>query len=310
MEYAIETDGLRKHYDRGKVKALQDVSLSVPRGCCFGLLGPNGAGKSTLVKSLLSIVRPTAGTGKLLGRDIRKPAARRGVGYLPEGHAFPKYLTGKGVCNYFGRLAGLSGSELKREIEEKLALVELSDRANDKVTKYSKGMKQRVGLAQAMLGNPELIFLDEPTDGVDPMGRKAIRQIIRQITDQGTTVFLNSHLLGEIEQMCDRIAILNKGQLLQEGTVEEIKGSLNSEPGLEVKFETSVITAEIAAQLDLPPPPEGQTFLQVRLPDREQIPPYIDRLRNAGVSIYEVSSVTVNLEDAFVQVITRDGEEA
>ena len=165
MEYAIETTELAKTY-KGGVRALRGVSLKVERGCCFGLLGPNGAGKSTLVKTLLSIVRPTAGSATILGRDIRSPAARRSVGYLPEGHRFPRYLTARSVCEYFGRLAGLHGETLQREIAAKLELVGLSDWTDSKVSKFSKGMAQRVGVAQSLLGDPDLILLDEPTDGV------------------------------------------------------------------------------------------------------------------------------------------------
>jgi ABC-type multidrug transport system, ATPase component len=166
-QWAIATQGLTKVY-RGRITAVSDLTLRVRPGVVFGLLGPNGAGKSTLVKTLLSIVRPTAGTGALFGQDIRRPKARRGIGYLPEKPSFPPYLTGRGVCRYLGHLLGLGGAELERDIDQQLSRVGMTEAADRLTTKYSKGMLQRIGLAQAMLGQPRLIVLDEPTDGVDP----------------------------------------------------------------------------------------------------------------------------------------------
>ncbi|MCA8959972.1 MAG: ABC transporter ATP-binding protein, partial [Planctomycetes bacterium] len=248
LEFAVSTRGLGKRY--GPIAALDGVSLDVPRGSCFGLLGPNGAGKSTLVKCLLSIVRPSGGTATLLGRDIRDRESRRSIGYLPEGHRFPKYLSGRGVCHYFGRLSGLRGAELRRETEEKLAIVGMSDRAGDRVTQYSKGMKQRVGLAQAMLGDPAVIFLDEPTDGVDPVGRKAVREVIRSICARGCTVFLNSHLLSEVEMICDRVAILDRGRVVAHDSIEGIRSlAFRSGTGVRVAFRTGSIPDSVWSAL-------------------------------------------------------------
>jgi ABC-2 type transport system ATP-binding protein len=257
--YAIETRGLSKTY-HGRIQALKSLDLRVRSGSCFGLLGPNGAGKSTLVKTLLSIVHATSGSAQLLGKDFRNPAARRSVGYLPEGHRFPSYLTGRGVCLYFGQLAGLRIADLKRDIDEKLALVSMGEWADTKITRYSKGMLQRLGLAQAMLGNPALLFLDEPTDGVDPVGRYELRNVIRSIQAAGTTIFLNSHLLSEVEEMCDEVAILHRGAILQQGSVSSITAAASRGGNCLVTFITSAIPADVLARL-----PAGVTVQREQL---------------------------------------------
>lgn len=306
MTLAIETHGLSKTY-KGKVRALSDFSLQVPQGSCFGLLGPNGAGKSTLIKSLLTIIRPTSGTAQIRGIDVRQKEARRSVGYLPEGHRFPRYQTGRGILKYFGRLAGLSGAELQREIEEKLELVDMTERAKDRLSKYSKGMNQRIGLAQALLGNPELVFLDEPTDGVDPMGRKEIRDIIRKACDAGTTVFLNSHILAEVEMICDRVAIIDKGSLITQGSIDEIVGATRDQKeGLSVEFTTSALEptqwqslVELGAKRDA----EDQAKFVVPVPNRERVTDLIDQLRGWEASIYSVRPIEAQLEDAFIGII-------
>lgn len=306
---AVETLGLRKVY-KGKTEALKPIDLRVPEGSCFGLLGPNGAGKSTLVKALLTIVHATEGKARLLGQDHRNPAARRSVGYLPEGHAFPKYLDGRGVCLYFGRLSGLSGSELKREVAEKLDMVGMGERSKVKISKCSKGMKQRIGLAQALLGNPRLIFLDEPTDGVDPMGRADIRNIIKTIAEGGSTVFLNSHLLAEVEQICNYAAILNHGELVTEGTLQEIRNSVSAGNGVAVRFRCGPIPDWVRDSLlkegaDF----EDATSFVVRLADDKATTPMIDRLREEKVGIYAVEPLRATLEDAFIDLVSRDDDE-
>ncbi len=304
MTNAIEIEGISKTF-KGGIRALQNIDLSVTNGSCFGLLGPNGAGKSTLVKVLLSIVRPTAGKALLLDRNIRHADARRGVGYLPEGHRFPGYLKGREVCQYFGKLAGLRGAELTNEVDEKLDMVGMKDWANQKISKYSKGMNQRVGLAQAMLGNPNVLFLDEPTDGVDPMGRQEIREVISDFADAGRCVFLNSHLLSEVEIMCDEIAVLHKGEILRQGTVAEIKRSFDADGDqLEVAFQTSAHNPEVRDWLAQ----HGAVFqsehdFTLTLDNAGATDAVVDRLRAAGVSIRAIQPQTVSLEDAFIAII-------
>lgn len=304
MDYAIETRGLSKTYSGG-IHALKSLDLRVRAGSCFGLLGPNGAGKSTLVKTLLSIVHASSGTAQLLGKDFQDPAARKSVGYLPEGHRFPPYLTGRGVCMYFGQLAGLSIADLRRDIDAKLALVSMGEWADTKITKYSKGMLQRLGLAQAMLGNPALLFLDEPTDGVDPVGRYELRNVIRSIQAAGTTIFLNSHLLSEVEEICDEIAILHRGVIVQQGSVSSITASVANRGGnCLVTFITSAIPAEVFARL-----PAGTAALdeqcgfQISLESQSGISALVDVLRQNGVEIFGIEQAKIDLEDAFIELI-------
>ena len=303
MTIAVETRELSKIY--GKLQALQSANLQVPAGSCFGLLGPNGAGKSTLVKVLLSIVRPSSGGAELNGVDIRNHQARRKVGYLPEGFRPPRYLTGESACRYFGRLAGLSGEELRRECDEKLALVGLAERKRDKVHKYSKGMNQRLGLAQSLLGSPSLVFLDEPTDGVDAMGRKDMRQVIRESCERGTTFVVNSHILSEVEEVCDQIAILHQGRLLESGSVSEIKARVSSSgQTLRVRIRTGGVPDPLWQSLHqrgaerMP-----DQFFQIPLENEEGIPPLLDELRSHQVAVYAVTPMHSNLEDAFVALI-------
>src|SRR5690554_3065997 len=210
----IETSGLTKVYTssfgKKKVEALIDLNLSVSHGTIFGLLGPNGAGKTTLVKLLLGINFPTAGNAKILNEEPDNYLIKSRVGYLPENHKYPSYLTGGEVLNFYGRLSGIDGIELSRKIDELLELMQLRKWKKTKIKAYSKGMMQRLGLAQAMINDPELIFLDEPTDGVDPIGRKEIRDILLQLKNKGKTIFLNSQLLSEVELITDRDGILNK----------------------------------------------------------------------------------------------------
>lgn len=311
MELAVETKDLSKTYKRGRILALKALDLQVPMGSAFGLLGPNGAGKSTLVKTLLTIVRASGGSATLLGVDFRRPEARRKVGYLPEGHRFPGYLTGAGVCEYFGRLAGLRGAELATQIKEKLELVGMSEWADVKISRYSKGMAQRVGLAQAMLGNPKLIFLDEPTDGVDPLGRQEIREVIKRLCRQGSTIFLNSHLLSEVEQVCDRVAIMHHGRILRQGSVREIIDAVTGGQGLlQVRFRTSPLDAGARQAVErygaFTPADDG--FL-VNLPGPQAVTPLIDALRAARTEIFSVEPQHANLEEAFIRLIQQQSDQ-
>src|SRR5580765_8396558 len=214
MTAAIETHGLRKQF--GDKVAVEDLSLVVPRGEVFGFLGPNGAGKTTSLKMLLGLVEPTAGSGTLLGAPLGDRQARGRVGFLPEHFRFQEWLTGRELLHFHGRLFGLGGSRLEARADELLARVDLLDAAHRPVRTYSKGMMQRVGLAQALLNEPRLVFLDEPTSGLDPLGRLLVRDIIKELRDRGTAVFLNSHLLGEVEATCDRVVFVKAGRTVHE----------------------------------------------------------------------------------------------
>jgi ABC-2 type transport system ATP-binding protein len=237
---ALDLAHVRKVY-KGRIEALRGIALQVPAGSIFGLLGPNGAGKSTLVKILTTVIRSTRCEGTMLGYPVgHKPTLRR-IGYLPEHARFPEYLTGRQVIEYSAGLSGFSPRHVRARIDELLALVGMKDWGHRKMATYSKGMKQRIGMAQALVSNPELLFLDEPTDGVDPEGRREIRQIIARMREEGRTVFINTHLLSELEQVADRVAILAQGQVVRQGLLQDLT---------QARQEYEIVTgAEIAAQL-------------------------------------------------------------
>lgn len=218
---AIDLQNVVKVYGK-RVHALQGISLSVRRGEVFGLLGPNGAGKSTLVKIIMTVVRPTRADGTVLGQPVgHKPTLAR-VGYLPENHRFPRYLTGRQILEFFAALAKVDRHARKRRAGELLETVGMSEWADTRISTYSKGMLQRVGLAQALVHDPDLVALDEPTDGVDPVGRREILDVLGRLRGQGKTVFINSHALSELESICDRVAILLKGKVALQGTIDEL----------------------------------------------------------------------------------------
>ena len=219
---AIETTGLHKEYGRKVV--LHDLSLTVQPGEVFGFLGPNGAGKTTTIKILTGLVRPTAGRARIFGRPADDWKARRRIGYLPENFRFHDWLTGAGLLDFHGRLAGLSAEERRARIPEVIERVGLAGRGGDRIRNYSKGMTQRIGLAQAILHRPDLVLLDEPTSALDPIGRREVRDLIRSLRADGMTVFLNSHLLSEVELVCDRIAIVDRGQVVRSGRLADLMG--------------------------------------------------------------------------------------
>ncbi|MFM7072705.1 MAG: ABC transporter ATP-binding protein, partial [Planctomycetota bacterium] len=222
----IEVDGLRKTYREGWIRrrsleVLKGLSFTVGPGEIFGLLGPNGAGKTTFIKILLGIVRASGGTATLLGHAAGSRRGRRQVGYLPENLRIARHHTGHSALDYYGWLSGLPLRVVRSRASELLPLVGLAQRASDPVSKYSKGMLQRLGLAQALLHDPQLVILDEPTDGLDPVGRSHVRNVLQQLKQRGKTVFVNSHILQEVELICDRVAILDKGLLRYVGPVHE-----------------------------------------------------------------------------------------
>lgn len=221
MDLAIDLHDVAKVY-KGRVHALQGIEMRVARGEVFGLLGPNGAGKSTLVKIMMTVIRPTRAVGTVLGQPVgNKPTLQR-VGYLPENHRFPRYLTGRQTLEFFGGLAKVDRPTRKRRAAELLEIVGMKDWADRKVSTYSKGMMQRIGIGQALMSDPDLVVLDEPTDGVDPVGRRDIRDVLNRIREQGKTVFINSHLLSELEMMCNRVAILVQGRVAKQGTIDDL----------------------------------------------------------------------------------------
>lgn len=304
----IHADRITKVFEgkrKTAVTALADFSLDVHAGEIFGLLGPNGAGKTTFIKVLLEIVFPTSGTASLLGRPIGDAAAKSGVGYLPENHRYPDFLTGEQVLRYFGKLSGVDSAQLERRIDDVLDLVDMVKWRKTKIRKYSKGMLQRIGLAQALINNPRLVMLDEPTDGVDPIGRKQIRDLLVRLRDEGRTVFLNSHLLSEVELICDRVAILNKGKLVRLGSVDELTtqqhvysiGIAAPVPeALRMQWDATRLRVEFA---------DGT--LQLYIDDVAALNGVIDQLRAQAVPITSIQQKRQSLEDMFIEVIS--GEE-
>src|ERR1700737_2320705 len=220
MAAVVSVDGVRKRYGRRDPWAVDGVTFALEPGQAFGLLGPNGAGKSTVVKIICGLLRPDQGSVQLFGGDPGNPAARKDLGFAPEDPDFPKFLRASEVLDYFASLLGLDEGERKRRIPETLAFAGL-DKERRQVRQFSKGMKQRLGIAQAILGRPKLLILDEPTADLDPLGRRDVRALIEQLKDSGVAVLLNSHLLSEVELVCDTVAILSKGHVLKEGTMAE-----------------------------------------------------------------------------------------
>lgn len=223
---AVEIQDIHKtfpgHWGKHGVYAVKGVSLSIPQGGVYGLIGPNGSGKSTVMKALVGLLTPDAGSCRVFGKPATASANRREIGFLPENPYFYKFLTGEETLNFYGRLCGLGGKALKQRTAELLELVGLQDAAKRRVGGYSKGMLQRVGLAQALVQDPRLLVLDEPTAGVDPIGSRTIRDIIMELKQRGMTVFLCSHLLEQVQEICDCVGILYQGCLIAEGSMQEL----------------------------------------------------------------------------------------
>jgi ABC-2 type transport system ATP-binding protein len=299
--YAIEVEGLEKIYRArfgGKqVNAVSDLTLRVPVGTKFGLLGANGAGKTTFVKMLLSAVRPTGGTAAVFGRDSRDPAARRPVGYLPENHRFPTYLTARGMLNFYGALSGMAAPERKGRIPSLLDLVGLSGWEDVRIKKFSKGMLQRLGLAQALIHEPRLLVLDEPTDGVDPVGRRHIRDILNGLTGSGVTIFINSHLLTEVEAFCDEVAIIHKGKLALQGRIRDLIA------GRGYRLAVRSATLEISESLGplLSSVVMNGDLLEAHVSTNDDLNTAIDMLRQRGAMIESVVPTVSTLEDVFIK---------
>lgn len=297
-EAIVSTKALVKRY--GSIQAIGGVSLDVFPGEIYGLLGQNGAGKTTLIKVLLGITKPTSGEAQLLHEPAGTASVRRRVGYLPEDHRFPEYHTGFSLLEFYGGLLGVPRRERQRRIPEMLELVGLKGRMHSKIRTYSKGMKQRAGLAQALFHDPEVIFLDEPTDGVDPVGRKEIRGLLQQLKQEGKTIFVNSHLLGEVELICDRVGILQKGEMIREGDIQ----TLTQQQGqfvIGLAAGQSLPAGEITAR-GYEVNRKGDLW-EIGLRDDQSIDPIVDLLRSRGLSIRHLMEKRQSLEDMFVETV-------
>jgi ABC-2 type transport system ATP-binding protein len=293
---AIHTVDLSKRF--GSTVALAGLSMTVPRGEIFGFLGPNGAGKTTSVKLLLGLLRPTSGEAWLLGEAIGDLKTRKRIGYLPELFRYQGWLAAREVLALHCELAPLDRSTWREEITNALETVGLSDRADDRVSTFSKGMQQRLGLAAALLGKPELVFLDEPTSALDPVGRHDVREIIRGLSARGTAVFLNSHLLSEVEQVCDRVAVVDHGRVIASGTMDELLS------GTAVRVRVSGLDGAARTKLAGfgPLDDEGDHLTFTRL-DVERVPELVSTIVALGGRIYEVAPRHQTLEDRFLQLL-------
>ncbi len=336
-DLAIDLRNVAKTYSR-KVHALRGIQMQVCPGEIFGLLGPNGAGKTTLVKIMMTVVRPTRAEGTILGRPIGHTPTLAKVGYLPENHSFPPYLTGRQALEYYAALAKVDRPTRRRRTAELLQMVGMSGWAKVRVGTYSKGMQQRVGLAQALVNDPQLIVLDEPTDGLDPVGRREVREVLKRLRAEGKTIFLNSHLLGEVEMVCDRVAILVEGKVVRQGTVEDLTArgryyeiELHGAPadGLREAARaalpcelheskpaaaTAVLClAGAAAAVSVPVEtgtlPSGEAveldghLVRIHTDQPAGIQPVIDALRRHDLIIHSVRLIRQSLEDFFIETV-------
>jgi ABC-2 type transport system ATP-binding protein len=301
-DLAIRTCGLRKVFS-GKV-AVRSLTLDVHRGEVFGFLGPNGAGKSTSVKMLLGLVFPTSGKAEILGRPAGDVKTRSKVGFLPEHFRFYDWLTATELLKLHGRLYGMSHGTLRERVPFLLDMVGLIPHREKQLRDFSKGMLQRIGLAQALLNEPDLIFLDEPTSGLDPIGRRLVRDIIKAQRDRGATVLLNSHLLGEVEITCDRVAFIKDGEVVE---TRQLHGEVEEE--ITVLIRAVNLTAEVVDGLSQRTSSfraEGE-FLTLSLSSGTLLPEIVRYLVAKGSDVYEVTPQRVSLEERFLQIVGSDG---
>jgi ABC-2 type transport system ATP-binding protein len=299
---AISTRGLRKVFN-GKV-AVRNLTLDVPRGEVFGFLGPNGAGKSTSVKMLLGLVLPTSGEAQILGWPVGDVKTRSRVGFLPEHFRFYDWLTPTELLKLHGRLYGMSHAKLRERVPVLLDLVGLAPHRDKRLRDFSKGMLQRIGLAQALLNEPDLIFLDEPTSGLDPVGRRLVRDIIKAQRDRGATVLLNSHLLGEVEITCDRVAFIKAGEVVETRRIND-----DIEEQITVSIRASNVTAEIADGLSRwsRSVRTKRECLTLSVSSSAVVPEIVRYLVACGVDVYEVTPQRLSLEERFLEIVGTDG---
>ena len=297
----IETHSLRKEF--GSTVAVSDLSLHVREGEIFGFLGPNGAGKTTSIKMLLALVAPSSGTGHVLGAPLGDRAVRARIGFLPEHFRFHETLTATELLRFHGRLYGLHGLSLDAKVDRLLTRVDLADAADRPLRGYSKGMLQRVGLAQALLNEPRLVFLDEPTSGLDPLGRYLVRSIIDDLRSDGVTVFLNSHLLGEVEATCDRVAFVKRGRIVDERRVAAPTETLDVELRV-APIDAATLEGLSRFGSDITQP--GPGVIAMRTASEDVIPAMVSWLVQHGANVYAVQPRRASLEDVFLDVMGDD----
>src|SRR6202011_4691071 len=307
---AIEILGLEKTYMVGfwrkrPERALQPLHLTVEEGEIFGFLGPNGAGKTTTLKLLMGLVFPTAGTARILGMDMNDPRTKAQIGFLPEQPYFYDHLTAHELLNYYGQLSGVAGNERSRRVETTLQRVGLPDVQGVQLRKFSKGMLQRVGIAQAILHDPRLVFLDEPMSGLDPMGRREVRDLMEQLKHEGKPVFFSSHILSDAEALCDRVAIIHQGELRGVGAVADLTSSVQGK--VEVIWQGTQVPASLKA-LGAECHVTGDTVRAVLAENQQDAA--IDALRRERIRLIAITPVRTSLEEYFVAKLQGAGTTA
>ena len=309
MEYAVEIKNLSKDYETGfwkktRVRALDDLTLNVRPGQIFGFLGGNGAGKTTTIKTLMRLIFPTEGSAKILGHDISDVQMHRRIGYCPENPYFYDYLTARELMEYFGELFGYDKAHRKTKTEELLNAVGLDEKDwKRQLRKYSKGMLQRVGIAQSLINDPEIVFLDEPMSGLDPVGRREVRELIAGLRDKGTTVFMSTHILSDIEALCDEVAILRNGKLAASGNLNDLLTTSGESRSLEISVQNVAANAireqvEFISGATLTPKPSGAI---IRVLDETDIDAVLEITRKAGGRLASIQPVKQSLEELFVK---------
>ncbi len=299
---AITTHQLRKVY--GDTPAVASLDLAVPQGEIFGFLGPNGAGKSTCVKMLLGLVFPTGGNGTLLGAPLGDRRVKARIGFLPELFRFHEWFTAREFLDFHGKLYGMSARQRKERISAVLALVNLEHTSGQQLRTFSKGMLQRIGIAQALLHDPELIFLDEPTSALDPIGRRLVRDIIRKLKGEQKTVFLNSHLLSEVEAVCDRVAIIQRGEVVRDGTLDELLAARRL-LDIHVESMSAAVLERVKSQWTAAAREGNQ--LTLALNDPADVPHVVELLVTGGADVHHVALRHESLEDLFVRTVDDTG---
>jgi ABC-2 type transport system ATP-binding protein len=304
MSPVIEIDNLTKDYETGfarkrKTRALDGLSLTVEPGQIFGFLGANGAGKTTTLKLLMRLIFPTAGTARILGRDISDTSMHARIGYLPEAPYFYDYLTAREFLNYCGELFGLNQATRTRRTEDVLTRVNLEMKSWDRqLRKFSKGMLQRVGLAQAIVNDPEIVFLDEPMSGLDPVGRREVRDLIAALRDEGKTVFMCSHILSDIEVLCDSVAILKGGRLAHAGSLNELRaGETSLIEIIATDADAGALRKNLSIDADVNTTPSG---LRIQVGDEKEVDAVIAALRSVNGKLVSVQPVRQSLEELFM----------
>ncbi|MFH1515321.1 MAG: ABC transporter ATP-binding protein [bacterium] len=305
---AIKATNISKEYKQGRfkptIKAVDNLSIEVEEGEIFGFLGPNGAGKTTFLKVLLNIIYPTAGSAQLLGIDINKPSARRYVGYLPENPYFNDRMTAYQLLEFYGAFYRMQRSHMEKRRDEVLSITGLTDAAKRPLRSYSKGMLQRIGLSQAILSEPKIVFLDEPSTGLDPMGRRRIKDVILDLKKKGTTVFLNSHILGDVQDTCDRIGIVKNGKLVKVANVKELTIDQHI---LHIRF--GELNDDLFAKIELISnscKKIEDNVVELALESPENTPDIIERIIGFGGRIFEVRYHERSLEDTFIDIIENE----